>query len=169
MKKLLIVGFTCLLAIPSFAGFLDENTRALRIDVFADEDAIGDEALGIEVGFGTAVEKLDDVGVFGGFIEDENDNGLKFAGVYIEEHYPLRMGVVPFAGLAVGYSDLEIAGVDTDGIFGRFQGGVKLVLSDNVVVAAAFRYWISSHENLLDGSKADDSRADVSLGLRFHY
>jgi hypothetical protein len=168
MRKLLISACIGLLAIPAFAGYLEENTRVLRVDVFADEDVF-DEAVGWEVGFGGAVHKLDEFGIFGGMYENDGDDELKFAGIQIEENYPLRLGVVPFAGVAVGYSDLEVDDEDTDGIFGRLQGGVKLVLSDSITVAGTVRYWISSHENLIDGDRADDHRLDVSVGLRFHY
>lgn len=168
MKKLIISLCMGVLAVPVFAGYLDENTRILRVDLFSDEDAL-DEAVGWEIGFGTAVHRLDEVGIFGGMYENDDDDELKFAGLQIEEHYPLRMGVVPFAGVAVGYSDLEVEDEDTDGIFGRLQGGVKLVLSESVTVAGTARYWISSHENLIDGDRPDDHRLDFSVGLRFHY
>ncbi len=171
MKRLLslLSVATLALAVPASAEILQQDVRALRFDVFADEDAIDDSSLGFEFGFGQALYPMDEVGLFVGYKSTDSDARFRLAGLYIEEHYPVGM-IAPFAGLDFAYAEVEDGfGGETDGFLGRLRLGVKLFLSEHFNINAAVRWGISSNDVFLDGKETDDQKIDVSAGVRFYF
>ena len=171
MKRLLaMLSIAALaLAIPASADILEEDVRALRFDVFADEDAIDDSSLGFEFGFGQAIFPLDEVGLFVGYKDTDSDARFRLAGLYIEEHYPIGQ-IAPFAGIDLAYADTETGlGEDLNGFLGRLRLGVKVFLSDHFAISGTLRYGISSKDLFLDGKGSDDQKLDFSAGVRFYF
>lgn len=170
MKKLFVGLMTLCLAAPGFAQFMETDTKVLKLDVFVDEDAFDDEYIGLEVGFGVALYDLDKVGLFGGGAETKDDLNFQFVGLEIEEHYPIGMGLIPFAGLAAGYSHAELKGIkERDGFFGRAHGGVKIPITRNIVMAGMIRFWLAPEDVILDDGDLNDNRWDVAAGVRWLY
>ena len=154
----------------AFAEYLEEGTRTLRLDIYANDDSFDASSVGIEGGFGVSLYSLDDVGLFLSGYDTDDDGKFKAGGIYIEENYPINKLLAPFAGLSLGWGDVSDApGDNPSGIFGRVQAGLNLQVSSPWSLSAAIRYSLAEKDLFPDSGSLNDNRWDVSFGVRFHY
>jgi hypothetical protein len=175
MHKALLSIAAVLLLIPAAAPaeFLSEDKLALRVDAILDTDTTDDPTWGIQLGFGTALFPMDEVGLMVGYREDD-DQTLKDASLYIEEHYRTGTPIYPFAGVAVGFAwyDPEAVGAEEEeSWFLRLSAGVKIALADWVAVSVAAQYSIALNDDIFldDDGQLDDTNLEFVAGLRFYY
>lgn len=172
MKRTFVAVATVLLvaAASSQAGYLEEDTQTIRADVVFDSETFDSANVGLELGVGTALYSLDDVGLFGSASVTEDKDRFKSVGIYVEENYPIALGLAPFAGVGVGYGWQDVDGGNAaEDIFGRVQGGLNVILSESVALSGAVRYAFASNDLFLRDGELRDSRVEVTFGIRFYY
>jgi hypothetical protein len=71
--------------------------------------------------------------------------------------------------VAWGWLDPEV-GDDNDSITLRFQGGAKVLLKENMALAATLLLWWADEDLFFDEDEGvDDTNIEGSIGLRFYY
>jgi hypothetical protein len=172
MKKTLVVAVALALcaSMSAQADFLDLETRTVRADVTYDPSFSRDGAWGGELGVGGALVPLDDAGIWGGY-RDHSDGIQRALGLYVEEHYAKTSPLIPYIGVGLGWAWLSNRrdNYSADSILARFQTGVKVLLNENVAVAANVLLSWTDEELWMTKTDVKDTNVGYSLGLRFYY
>jgi opacity protein-like surface antigen len=173
MKKLFILTLAITLAagLTGYADFLENGTKIVRTDATYDPDFGPDGAWGTEIGVGSTVFPLDDLGIVGGY-RSESDTTLLSLGVYAEEHYVTSTPLIPFIGAGAGYAWLnaDTGDGDDDRAFTlRFEGGVKVLLSEGLALSATAVFSWADTDIFPTRTDRRETDLNYNLGLRFYY
>ncbi len=178
MKKaaLIVIG-TVFMAAGVNAGLLEKDTKSVRVDYVWTDDAFDESARGAEVGFGVSCYDMDDLAIYVSHVENGKIE-MQQLGLSVEELFPIPdmpIGLVPFAGAAIGYGWLDVDGDGDEGDFdrgsmlARAEFGAKLFFSENFALNASARFYVATRDIFPDERDLEDTNWDFALGLRFYY
>ncbi|MBU1908666.1 MAG: porin family protein [Verrucomicrobia bacterium] len=164
-----VIVSLCLAASAS-AVMLQEGTQEIQVQGNLDfENAGGDTAMDLALGWGYYITDYVEVGVKGGLFLSDAADSYRLGG-FGEYHFDIETILVPYmgGGLALLTTDIN-NGDNTTALIVNGAAGLKLYLVENVALSFQTLLELATDDIYIADGKLKNWDLTLELGLRFYY
>lgn len=170
MRKLIAALLVVALAGSSYGAMLSAGTREIKVAGLVDFDTADETLVIAQFFYGQFVMDYIEVGLRASFTDSDSQTSWGI-GAAAEYNFDLGTEMVPYVGVGVGITDVEVQDLQDDSaIVGSVEGGAKFFLAENIALSGAIVLeWATEDIYQEEEDDFEDTDSRIEVGMRFFF